>query len=98
MTSVVRLVLQTALEVEMADHLGYQRRHVAGRGRDGVEAGGERRARAEDAGDVVADVTTPSNCFLSVGGFDRVEVRHPNLVARVQAITTELSDPRSLRT
>jgi transposase-like protein len=32
LTALVRQVLQTGLEVEMTDHLGYERHAVAGRG------------------------------------------------------------------
>jgi transposase-like protein len=39
LTALTRQVLQTALEVEMAHHLGYDKRDPAGRGADNIRNG-----------------------------------------------------------
>ena len=43
LTVLVRQVLQTGLEVEMADHLGYEPHAVAGRGKRATRATGHIR-------------------------------------------------------
>ena len=57
LTAMVRQVLQTGLEVEMTDHLGYERHDPAGRGSGNNRNGGYVKTVTTDVGDV--DVFMP---------------------------------------
>jgi len=57
LTAMIRQVLQTGLEVEMADHLGYERHDSAGRGSGNNRNGGYTKTVATEIGDV--DVIMP---------------------------------------
>jgi putative transposase len=52
LTAMVRQVLQTGLEVEMSDHLGYERHDPAGRGSGNSRNGGYGKTVTTDVGDV----------------------------------------------
>jgi putative transposase len=57
LTAMVRQVLQTGLEVEMTEHLGYERRDPAGRGSGNNRNGGYTKTVSTEIGDV--DVFMP---------------------------------------
>lgn len=52
LTGLVRQVLQTGLEVELADHLGYEPYEVAGRGSGNTRNGGYAKTVSTEIGDV----------------------------------------------
>lgn len=52
LTAMVRQVLQTGLEVEMSEHLGYERHDPAGRGSGNSRNGGYAKTVTTDVGDV----------------------------------------------
>jgi transposase-like protein len=52
LTAIVRQVLQTGLEVELAEHLGYERHDPAGRGSGNNRNGGYAKRVTTDIGDV----------------------------------------------
>jgi transposase-like protein len=52
LTAMVRQVLQTGLEVEMSEHLGYERHDPAGRGTGNSRNGGYAKTVTTDVGDV----------------------------------------------
>lgn len=56
LTAMVRAVLQTGLEVEMTDHLGYEHGDLAGRGSGNSRNGTYPRPVAAEIGDVTLEV------------------------------------------
>jgi transposase-like protein len=56
LTALTRQVLQTALEVEMAEHLGYDKRDPAGRGADNIRNGSYPKTVRTEIGEVTVDV------------------------------------------
>ena len=65
LTAMVRQVLSTGLEVEMADHLGYERHDVAGRGSGNSRNGGYTKTVSTEVGDV--DVFMPRDPLWTRG-------------------------------
>jgi transposase-like protein len=65
LTAVVRQVLQTGLEVELADHLGYELHHPAGRGSGNSRNGSYPKTVTTDIGEVDLRVPRDRN-----GSFD----------------------------
>jgi putative transposase len=61
LTAMVRQVLQTGLEVELADHLGYEPRDPAGRGSGNSRNGTSRKTVTTDVGDVELRVPRDRN-------------------------------------
>ena len=60
LTAMVRQVLQTGLEVEMSEHLGYEPHDPAGRGSGNSRNGGYGKTVTTDVGNVeLADATGP---------------------------------------
>jgi putative transposase len=70
LTALVRQVLQTGLEVEMSDHLGYDRHAVAGRGSGNSRNGSYPKTVTTEIGEVELRVPRDRN-----GSFDPVTVR-----------------------
>jgi transposase-like protein len=70
LTALVRQVLQTGLEVEMTDHLGYERHAVAGRGSGNSRNGSYPKTVTTEIGQVELTVPRDRN-----GTFDPVTVR-----------------------
>ena len=61
LTAMVRQVLQTGLEVELADHLGYEPHDPAGRGSGNSRNGTSRKTVTTDVGDVELAVPRDRN-------------------------------------
>ena len=61
LTAMVRQVLQTGLEVELADHLGYEPHDPAGRGSGSSRNGTSRKTVTTDVGDVELRVPRDRN-------------------------------------
>jgi transposase-like protein len=70
LTALVRQVLQTGLEVEMTDHLGYQPHAVEGRGSGNSRNGSYPKTVTTEIGKVALDVPRDRNA-----SFDPVTVR-----------------------
>jgi putative transposase len=70
LTALVRRVLQTGLEVEMTDHLGYERHAVEGRGSGNSRNGSYPKTVSTEIGQVELAVPRDRN-----GSFDPVTVR-----------------------
>ena len=69
LTALIRRVLQTGLNVELSDHLGYQRHAVAGRGSGNSRNGSYPKTVTTEIGKVTLDVPRDRN-----GTFDPVTV------------------------
>src|SRR5829696_2024234 len=70
LTALVRQVLQTGLEVEMTDHLGYEPHAVEGRGSGNSRNGSYPKTVSTEVGKVALDVPRDRNA-----SFDPVTVR-----------------------
>jgi transposase-like protein len=73
LTALTRRVLQSALEVEMAEHLGYDRYDPAGRGSDNSRNGSTPKTVRTDGGEVTINVPR-----------DRAGTFEPQIVAKHQ--------------
>jgi len=61
LTGLVRQVLQTGLEVEMADHLGYERHDPSGRGSGNSRNGSSPKRVKTEIGEI--DLAVPWECW-----------------------------------
>jgi len=74
LTAMIRQVLQTGLEVELSDHLGYEPHDPAGRGSGNSRNGTSRKTVTTDVGDVELAVPRDRNAPRSI----RRRCRHIN--------------------
>ncbi|GAB3622617.1 hypothetical protein GCM10027418_06990 [Mariniluteicoccus endophyticus] len=69
LTALTRQVLQSALEVEMAEHLGYDKHDPAGRNRGNSRNGTSRKTVTTEIGKVTLDVPRDrEGTFVPAGG------------------------------
>jgi putative transposase len=80
LTGLVRQVLQTGLEVELADHLGYEPYDASGRGAGNIRNGTSRQTVTTEIGEVELAVPRDRN-----GTFDPVTV--PKHQRRLDGLT-----------
>ena len=86
LTGLVRQVLQTGLEVEMAEHLGYERHAVEGRGSQNSRNGSSSKRLKTEIGEV--DLRVPRD---RAGTFEPVTV--PKHQRRLDGLPRSRRDP-----
>jgi putative transposase len=89
LTGLVRQVLQTGLEVEMSDHLGYERHAAVGRGSGNSRNGATAKTVTTEIGKVALDVPRDRNA-----SFDPQTVRKGNAVLTGSPATSSRSTRR----